>query len=135
MTSAKKRRMAALTFRGFDILPEQIEEMLGVKASEVGRRGDHVKPGVKAVLKRSFARFSVELDSTSRLDQAIPALLQHAGGLEAVEKVRDAVEPEFFEIGITWQVKLSEEQEGGFLPATVISDLAKLRCDLTFGFI
>lgn len=135
MISANKRRVAALIFRGFDVLPEQIEEMLGVRASEVGRRGDHVKPGVKAVLNRSFARFSVELDSTSRLDQAIPALLQHAGGIEAVVKVRDALEPEFFEIGITWPVKFSEEQEGGFLSVAVISDLARLRCNLTFGFI
>ena len=134
MTSAEKRKIVALTFRGFEVAPIQIEEMLGIEANETGKRGDPVKPGVAAVLKRSFARFAVELDPRSRLDQVVPALLQHVGGLAAIEKVRNAVDPEFLELNITWPVKSSDEQEGGFLPATVISDLARMRCALTFGF-
>jgi hypothetical protein len=135
MTAVMRHKTVSLTFRGFELSPCQIEEMLGVKASETGQRGAHVKPGVKAVLKRSFVRFAIELDSSSRLDQVVPALLHHVGGVERIKKVRDAVMPEFFELDIIWPVKSSDEQEGGFLPPSVLSDLSRLECALTFGFI
>lgn len=134
MTTVIKCKVVALTFRGFEVDPCQIEELLGVKASETGLRGAQVKPGVKAVLRRSFARFAVTIDPHSRLDQVVPTLLQHVGGVERVKEARDAVAPEFFELDITWPVKSSDEQEGGFLPASVISDLSHLQCALTFGF-
>jgi hypothetical protein len=130
-----KHKAASLTFRGFELAPSQIEEMLGVKASEAGQRGSHVKPGGKSILKRSFVRFAIELDASSRLDQVVPAVLHHVGGVERIKIVRDAVMPEFLELDITWPVKWSDEQEGGFLPASVLSDLSHLECALTFGFI
>ncbi|ASR42749.1 hypothetical protein BEN78_04460 [Xanthomonas citri pv. mangiferaeindicae] len=93
-----------------------------------------MRPGVKATLKRSFARFSLALDPNVRLDQVIPLLLDELGGLDRLIGVRDSVAPEFLEIDILWPVKNSEEQEGGFFPSSVISNLAGLRCSLSFSF-
>jgi len=124
----------ALIFRGFECSPERVEELLGARASEKGVRGGPVRPGVKATLRRSFARFSVSLDPTVRLDQVIPLLLDELGGLDRLIDVRDSVAPEFFEINTLWPVKNSEEQEGGFFPSSVISNLAGLRCSLSFSF-
>lgn len=134
MNNAAKSKIASLTFRGFEVSPHVIEEMLSVKASEAGERGTHVRAGVAALLKRSFARFSIELAPDCRLDQAVPVLLAHAGGLQRLKSVRDVVTPEFLELDITWPVKGSDEQEGGFLPVAVLSDLANLECSLSFGF-
>ena len=125
----------SLIFRGFEFSPEHVEELLGVRASEKGVRGNPVRPGVKTTLKRSFARFSVALDPIVRLDQVIPLLLHELGGLDRLIGVRDSVAPEFFEIGILWPVKRSEEQEGGFFSSSAISDLAGLRCSLSFSFL
>lgn len=129
------RKEIALTFRGFECSPELVEELLGVRASEKGVRGNPVKPGVKASLRRSFARFAVALDPSSRLDQIVPNLLDELGGLDNVMSVRESVIPEFFEVDILWSVKNSEEQEGGFFPSSVISDLAILKCSLSFSFV
>ncbi len=134
MMSVMKQKIAALTFRGFEVDPCQIEQMLGVKANDIGRRGSLVKPGVRTPLKRSFARFSIEIDINSRLDQVVPSLLAYLGGVEKIRSVRDVVLPEFFELDITWPVKSSDEQEGGFFPASVVSDLCHLQCAVSFGF-
>lgn len=129
------RKAVALTFRGFDCLPERVEELLGFGASEKGVRGNPVKPGVRASLKRSFTRFSVALDPNSRLDQVVPNLLNELGGVDKVMSVRESIAPEFFEVDILWPVKNSEEQEGGFISSSAISDLASLKCSLSFSFV
>lgn len=134
MSNAAKSKIASLTFRGFEASPHVIGEMLNVKASETGERGTHVRRGVAALLKRSFARFSIELEPDCTLDQAVPVLLAHAGGLQRLKAVRDVVMPELLELDIVWPVKGSDEQEGGFLPVAVLSDLANLECSLSFGF-
>lgn len=125
---------ASLTFRGFEIDPLAIEQMFGVAASERGLKGEPVRLGASANLKRSFVRFFLPLEE-ARLDQVVPALIDHLGGIGKVISVRQSVGPEFFEINVDWPVKSSDEQEGGFLPPTVISDLEKLRCTLTFAFL
>ncbi len=135
MNKSMKSKIASLTFRGFEVSPHVIEEMLSVKASETGERGAHVRAGVSALLKRSFARFSIELEPDCRLDQAVPILLAHAGGVQRLKSVREVITPECLELDITWPVKGSDEQEGGFLPIVVLSDLANLECSLSFGFI
>jgi hypothetical protein len=134
MTAVMKKKIAALTFRGFEVDPCQIEQMLGVKASDIGRRGSPIKPGVKTLSKRSFARFAIEIDANSRLDQVVPSLLTYLGGVEKIRSVRDVVLPEFFELDITWPVKSSDEQEGGFFPTSIVSDLFHLQCAVSFGF-
>jgi len=135
MITTMSRKEVALTFRGFECSPELVEELLGVLASEKGVRGNSVKPGVEASLKRSFARFALALDPSSRLDQVVPNLLDELGGLDKVMIVRETVTPEFFEVDILWSVKGSEEQEGGFFSPSVISDLAILKCSLSFSFV
>ncbi|RNF86388.1 hypothetical protein [Montanilutibacter psychrotolerans] len=135
MTAVMKRKVVSLTFRGFEIDPCQVEALLGVSASSVGRRGSPVKPGVETVLLRSFAKFAIELDAGCRLDEVVPSLLNRLGGVEKISQVRDAVSPEFFELDITWPVKWSDEQEGGFFPTHVIADLFHLKCALSFGFV
>jgi len=77
----------------------------------------------------------MNLDQETRLDQVIPLLLDHLGGVAKVTAAYQAVMPEFFELNIIWPVKSSDEQEGGFLPPSAISDLASLRCTLTFAFL
>jgi hypothetical protein len=134
MTTVNHKEVA-LIFRGFECSPERVEELLSVRASEKGVRGSPVKPAVKTILKRSFARFPVTLDPTVRLDQVISILLDELGGMDKLIVVRDSVAPEFFEIGILWPVKNSEEQEGGFFSPSVISGLAGLRCSLSFSFV
>lgn len=128
-------KTVSLTFRGLEVEPSAVEQMLGLHASEIGKRGSPVRAGIRTPLKRSFASFSVKLDQETRLDQVIPLLLDHLGGVAKVTAAYQAVMPEFFELDIVWPVKSSDEQEGGFLPPAVISDLASLRCTLTFAFL
>lgn len=135
MTTIMRHKSVALTFRGFEVDPAQVEEMIGFKASEIGTRGAPVKPGVKTILKRSFARFSIDVEENCRLDEMIPKLFLYLGGVEKIESVRERISPEFFELDITLPVKYSDDQEGGFIPASVISDLFHLRCNLSFGFV
>lgn len=134
MTATAKCKTVSLTFRGFDVDPIVIERMIGVQASNMGLKGVAVKPGVKAVLKRSFVRFSVPLDLSTRLDQVVPAIFDHVGGPTKIVEVRDGVSSELVEVDIVWPVKDSEDQEGGFIPPSVLADLASMRCSLSFSF-
>lgn len=128
-------KSVSLTFRGFDVEPDTVERLMNVKASSLGRAGLPVKPGVKGVLKRSFAEFSINFDKECRLDEMIPLLLSRLGGIERIVKVREHVSPEFFEINFTLPIKYSDEQEGGFIPSKVLADLVALECSLSFEFI
>ena len=125
----------SLTFRGFDTPPQEVQAIVGVEASSLGSRGEPVRPGVKSLLKRSFAKFSVEFPSGCRLDEMFPALMAHLGGVHHLCDVRDQVRAEFFELDIVLPVKGSEEQEGGFLPPTIIADLYLLKVSLSFQFL
>ncbi|MBJ7514999.1 MAG: hypothetical protein JHC82_01705 [Stenotrophomonas sp.] len=125
----------SLTFRGFEVDPCTIEEVLGVAASESGRRGFPVKVGVKAVLKRSFARFSIDSEGGARLDQMVPSIISHLGGVAPIGEARRRAEAEILEINITLPVKHSDEQEGGFISVESVNDLSRLGCSLTFSFV
>ena len=106
-------KTASLTFRGFDVSPEDVESWLGVKATYLGVRGYPVRSGVKTTLNRSAASFSVESPNAVPLHEMIPALLAHVGGVDHLCNVRDKVKPEYLEIDLALPIKFSEEQEGG----------------------
>jgi len=136
MNSKRVRpKSVALSLRGFELAPEQVESIVGLPVSEAGTKGERAKPGVKTLLKRSFVRFAIEFPDTCRIDEMIPALLAKLGGVSHLCEVRDRVLPEFFEIDLTLPVKNSEDQEGGFLPPSTLADLSRLRASLSFQFI
>lgn len=91
-----KSKSVSLTFRGFDLDPTDIENILGIRASHTGRRGHPRKPDVKTALNRSFAMFALLLDEKCRLDQAIPLILDHLGGINRFAAAYGLVSPEFF---------------------------------------
>ncbi|MGZ8886202.1 MAG: hypothetical protein ACXW1O_06500 [Halobacteriota archaeon] len=124
-----------MTFRGFEGKPEDVEKLVGVKASGLGLRGNPIKPGVKTLWKRSTAKFAVEFPPSFLLCEMIPALLTHTGGVEHLCTVRDQVSPEYFEIDIVLPVKNSEEQEGGFISPSTLADLYRLQVSLSFQFL
>lgn len=132
---AKMFKSISLTFRGFDISPQEVQSIVGVETSSLGCRGEPIKPGVKSLLKRSFAKFSVEFPHGCRLDEMFPALMSHLGGAHHLCNVREQVRPEFFELDIVLPVKGSEEQEGGGLPPATIADLCLLKVSLSFQFL
>ena len=125
----------SLTFRGFELPPQEVESIVGFPASTLGTRGKPVKPGVRTLLTRSFAYYSIEFPNGCRLDEMIPALLTHLGGVKHLCEVRDKVLPEFFEIDFVLPIKRSEEQEGGFLPPATIADVNLLKASLSFQFL
>lgn len=131
--SAKKS--VAICFRGFDALPSHVESIIGTSASESGVKGEPVKPSVATLLRRSYFRFSVDLEEAMRLDEAIPLLFSKIGGLEKAVLVKEKIAPEFIEIGLTLPVKGSESQDGGFITLESISQLNTLGAKLTFQFI
>jgi len=125
----------SLTLRGFNATPQEVEAIVGVSASKLGSRGEPVKPNVKTLLRRSFTKFSMQFPNDCRLDEMVPALLTHLGGVDHLCEVREQVQPDFFEIDIVLPIKGSEEQEGGFLSPTTIADLCILRVSLSFQFL
>lgn len=56
MNSSPVQRSVALSFRGFELSPKQVELLIGQSATERGVINEPVKPGVKALLKRSYVR-------------------------------------------------------------------------------
>lgn len=135
MSSIPEVRSVALCLRGFELTPKQVESIIGVSASESGTRGEPVRSGVKSLLKRSFVRFSVEFPDGCRLDEMIPTLLTHLGGVNHLCEVRDQIKPEFLEIDMVLPVKSSDEQEGGFLPPPTLVELSLLGASLSFQFL
>lgn len=135
MSSIPVIKSVALCLRGFELAPNQVESMIGVSATESGVRGEPVRPGVKSLLKRSFIRFSVEFPDGCRLDEMIPTLLNHLGGVNHIREVRDQIKPEFLEIDMVLPVKSSDEQEGGFLPPKTLFELSLLGASVSFQFL
>jgi hypothetical protein len=135
MNSIPVIKSVALCLRGFELTPKQVESIIGVTASESGTRGEPVRPGMKSLLKRSFVRFSVEFPDGCRLDEMIPTLLIHLGGVNHIREVRDQIKPEFLEIDMVLPVKSSDEQEGGFLSAPTLVELSLLGASLSFQFL
>lgn len=128
-------KSVALCLRGFELNPAQAEAIIGVSASELGARGEPVKPGVKSLLRRSFVRYSVEFSQDCRIDEMIPALWAYVGGFDKIKNATGKVKPEFLEIDLVLAVKNSDEQEGGFLPPETLAELSLLGASLTFQFL
>ncbi|CZT25942.1 hypothetical protein [Pseudomonas cerasi] len=135
MSSITAIKSVALSIRGFDLAPKKVESIIGVAASELGMRGEPVRPGVKALLKRSFVRFSVSFPDGCRLDEMIPALLIYLGGINHIRECRDKIKPEFLEIDMILPVKNSNEQEGGFIAPSTLAELSQLGASLSFQFL
>lgn len=119
-------RSASLTFRGFNMTPEEVECMVGVTAESSGIRGNFVKQGVSTLLKCSFIRYEVKFTDGCRLGEMIPKLLAYLGGANHIREAKEKICPEFFEINLVLPVKYSDEQEGGFLPPSTLAELAQL---------
>jgi len=136
LTMAQPHRpkfVASLTFRGFDVLPSEVESLIGVKATSLGTQGSPRRPGTTP-LQRSFAQWAIEFPDSARLDEMIPAILNSIGGPDHLAKARSTVKPEFLEVDLTLRIKDSEHQEGGFIDRSTIEMLAKFGATLSFGF-
>lgn len=124
---------ASLTFRGFEMPPEQVETLVGVKASALLSRGFCRKAGTRPLI-RSFVQYEIFFDDTTNLFEMLPSLLSHVGGVEHLSKVLQKVSPEFLDVNIFLRVKNSENQEGGFIDTATLEGLAKLGATLSFEF-
>jgi hypothetical protein len=128
-------RSASLTFRGFELSPDDVESMVGVNAELLMLRGAPVKPGVATVARHSAAHFALHFSPSATLGSMIPALLNHLGGVDHLCAVRERVNPEHLEIDLSLSVKRSTEQEGGFIDASTLEDVCRLGATLSFQFL
>lgn len=135
MNSSPVQRSVALTFRGFELSPKQVELLIGQSATERGVINEPVKPGVKALLKRSYVRYEFAAPNGCRLDEMIPLLFSQLGGGRHLMNVKDQAIPEIVEVDIVLYVKKSEEQEGGFLTPSSLFELSQLGAKLSFQFL
>jgi hypothetical protein len=131
MIKSKREKEISLTLRGFDVSPQKVETLIGRPATRSGVKGFPAKPGVNALLSRSFVKYSLGIPDSLRINEAIVALLEQVGGLSNVERVCEAVRPEFVEVNLYLPVRDSEEQEGGLITAEVLKLLARLGCSLS----
>jgi hypothetical protein len=129
-----RKKSISLIFRGFDLTSQEVALLVGVAASRLGNRGESVKPGVKTVLTRSYVGFSMDFQNDYLLVDMIPALLAYLGGIHHLCRIRNQIQPEFFEIDFDLPVRKSDEPQEGFLPQAVIADVFVLRASLSFGF-
>lgn len=123
-----------LVFRGFSVTPEEVENLIGVKAEKLGLRGVPLIGGVTP-LKRSFVSYRVEFPEGCSLFEMLPALMLHMGGVDNIYKVKNIIKPDFFEIDILLPIKGSKEQEGGFFELESIAELHTLGATLSFSFL
>lgn len=128
-------KSVSLVFRGFNCSVDEVESWMDVAASRKGLKGELTRPNAKSTFKRSFVRFSVDLEDTARLNEVISRLIGTLGGSEHLQNIRELVNPEFLEIDLTWPVKMSQEQEGGFFSPDDLSVLASLQCSLSLEFL
>lgn len=129
-----RRKSISLTFRGFALAAEEVVDLVGATASRLGNRGEPVKPGVKTLLTRSYAIFSMSFASDYELNDMLPTLLTHLGGLGRLVQIRNKLSPEFVEIHFDLPVAESEEPQDGYLSEAVVADISQLRASLSFGF-
>lgn len=68
--------------------------MFGVAVSESGVRGEFARPAIKNRLKRSFVRFSLAFPNSCRMDEIIPALWIHLGGVDRIHEIKEKIKPD-----------------------------------------
>lgn len=110
-SNVKIFKSISLTFRGFDMSPQDVQAICGVTASFLGSRGEPAKPGVNSVLKRSAAKFSVEFPGGCRLDEMLPSLLSLLGGVNRLCDIRDQVRPEFLRLTLFYPLKIRRSKK------------------------
>ncbi|MBX8489645.1 hypothetical protein K5D42_07145 [Pseudomonas cichorii] len=130
----KRKKMVSLTFRGFDMPAVQVIELVGLKSSRFGNKGEHVKPGVRALLARSYVVFSLEFSEGFDMCEMIPEFISHIGGLDHVLKVQGEVKPEFTEFNLDLPVMLSDDIQDGYLSKKTISDVFYLQSTVSFSY-
>jgi hypothetical protein len=128
-------RSISLTFRGFEINPQEIEFMLSKPALLLGIKGQQIKQGFPGTFKRSAIKFGIDFPDNIRLAEMGPALITNLGGIEHINDVKNKVSPEFIEFDIVLGIKNSKEQEGGHISAEMICALNKLGATLSFQFL
>ena len=133
--TATRSKQVSLTVRGFAHSVDEVERLFVVPATKKGTAGEPVKPGATSRLTRSFVKFAVPLNPETRLDEVVPKLLEALGGLHKISSARREVSPDYFEIDITWPIKGSDEQEGGYFSKEVLANLSQLECTLSFSFL
>lgn len=129
-----RKKSVSLTFRGFDLTAEEVVALVGVAASRLGNRGEPVKLGVKTLLTRSYAIFSLDFLNDYELCEMLPALLKHLGGVNHLCQIQSQIQPEFSEIHFDLPVTASDESQEGYLSTTIIADVFQLNASLSFGF-
>ena len=125
--------LASLCFRGFTCNPEEVERLVGKRAELIGKAGVPTAPG-RRPLTRSFVCYQLALPLDTRLDEMVPRLITHVGGVEAVAHASTRVAPEFLEVDLLLPVKDSPEQEGGYIEHGTLQLLAQLGANLSLGF-
>jgi hypothetical protein len=69
------------------------------------------------------------------MDEMIPALWIHLGGMDRIREIKEKIKPEYLEVDLVLPVKGSEEQEGGFLSPSTLAELSLLGGTLSFQFL
>lgn len=133
-SEALRPRSVSLTIRGFPGSTEEVIALFGVAADSSGLAGTPALPG-KALLKRSYVRFNVDLAPDAPLFQMVPAILDQMGGVDRLSECLRRIEPEYIDIDLVLPVKDSPEQEGGFIPPSSIADLQRIGATLSFRFL
>jgi hypothetical protein len=133
-SSPNRKKSVSLTFRGFDIAPEEVANLLGVAASRLGKQGEPVRVGVMTLLTRSYAIFSMDFASDCELSDMFPALMARLGGFNRLLQTRNEVQPEFLEIHFDLPARESGDSQDGYLPEAVIAEVFQLKASLSFGF-
>ncbi|HEY8095270.1 MAG TPA: hypothetical protein VIE65_04145 [Methylobacter sp.] len=129
-----RTKSISLTLRGFELTPEEVERLVGVKATSLLHKGAPVKPGVKTLAVRHAAKFELGFPAETALFEMVPAIMAHLGGVEHLIGVREKVAPEFIEVDLLLHVRNSEEQEGGFIDTESLAALSRLRATLSLSF-
>ena len=126
---------ASLTFRGFDVDPQTVQDWIGAPATGLGVKGQPVKPGVETKLTRSYAEFSVSFERTDEVFTMIPALLNHMGGLDHVVDIKQRLSAEFIDVNLVLPFKRYLRQTNGWIDQESIGALNRIGAILAFEIL
>lgn len=131
---ASNKRSASLTFRGFNMSPQEVASLVGTEAVLLAQAGLPIKLGRATVWPRSAAKFQMAFEDDVLVADMIPAILAHLGGVQHLCRVRDRVSPEFFEIDLKLTCDNSEAHKNGYLDLESLRNLAHLEATLGLSF-